>query len=67
MVTTGHGDGQWVELPAPLRIANVYDNYCPNYSSSLLPSTDGARVLMVATAYVGTVCSAFYGTGAAHP
>jgi hypothetical protein len=67
MVTTGHGDGPWTELPAPLKVTNVYDNYCPNYSSSLLPSTDGTRVLMVATAYVGTVCSAFFGTGSARP
>jgi len=64
MVTTGHGDGAWTEVAAPLGVANVYDNYCPNYSSSLLPSTDGARVLMVATAYVGQLCTAFYGTGA---
>ena len=67
MATTGHGDGQWVELAAPLKVTNVYDNYCPNYSSALLPSADGARVLMIATAYVGQVCAAFYGTGAARP
>lgn len=64
MVTAGRGDGSWTEIAAPLKIANVYDNYCPNYSSSLLPSTDGAHVLMVATAYVGPLCTAFYGTGA---
>jgi len=67
MATTGHGDGQWVELAAPLKVTNVYDNYCPNYSSALLPSADGARVLMIATAYVGQVCAAFYGSGAARP
>ena len=67
MVTTGHGDGQWVELTAPLKVANVYDNYCPNYSTALLSSTDGSSVSMVATAYVGSVCTAFYGSGAAHP
>ena len=67
MVTSGHGDDQWVELAAPLKVTTVYDNYCPNYSSALLPSTDGTRVLMVATAYVVTMCGAFYGSGAAHP
>lgn len=65
MVTTGHGDGPWTEVTAPLKVANVYDNYCPNYSTSLLPSVDGSRVLVVATAYVGQLCTAFYGTGAA--
>ena len=65
MVTTGHGDGPWTEVAAPLKVNDVYDNYCPNYSSSLLPSLDGSRVLVVATAYVGQLCTAFYGTGAA--
>lgn len=63
MVTTGNGDGPWNEVPAPLRVNDVFDNYCPNYSSSLLPSPDGTRVLVVATAYVGQLCTAFYGTG----
>jgi hypothetical protein len=65
MVTTGHGDGPWTEVAGPLTVTDVYDNYCPNYSSSLLPSLDGSRVLVVATAYVGQLCTAFYGTGAA--
>ena len=67
MSTAGHGEGPWVELPAPLKVTTVYDNYCPNYSSSLLPSPDGARVLIIATAYVGPVCAAFQGCGSAHP
>ena len=67
MVTTGHGDGDWTEVAAPLKVKNVYDNYCPNYSSSLLPSTDGSHVLMIATAYAGQQCTAFYGKGAAAP
>ena len=67
MVTTGHGDGDWTEIAAPMKVKNVYDNYCPNYSTSLLPSTDGSQVLMVATAYVGQLCTAFYGKGAAAP
>lgn len=67
MATTGHGDGPWEEFPAPFTVNGVYDNYCPNYSSSLLPSSDGTRVLMVATAYAGTTCTAFYGTGPTRP
>ena len=63
MVTTGHGDGPWTEVAAPLKVTSVYDNYCPNYSTTLLPSADGSRVLAVATAYVGQLCTAFYGTG----
>lgn len=67
MKTAGGVDGPWIEVPAPFTVTGVYDNYCPNYSSSLLPSSDGARVLLVATAYVGTTCTAFYGTGPAGP
>ena len=64
MVTTGDGGGSWTELAAPLKVTSVYDNYCPNYSTALLPSADGTRVLVIATAYVGQLCTAFYGTGA---
>lgn len=67
MSTVGRGDGDWIEMPAPLKVTTVYDNYCPNYSSTLLPSTDGSRVAMVATAYAGTICTAFHGIGAARP
>jgi hypothetical protein len=38
-------------------------NYCENYSSPLLPSADGRRVLQIATDFDGTVCRAYFATG----
>ncbi len=57
------GSGPWSTMPAPVHIPDAYDNYCPNYSSPMLPSTDGASVLEFASDYVGTTCTMFYATG----
>jgi hypothetical protein len=59
------GSGPWYELPAPVHISGIYDNYCPNYSSSLLPVDDGENVLEVATEFTGGVCTAYFGKGPA--
>lgn len=67
MVASGDGRGAWVEVRAPLQVSSVYDNYCPNYSTSLLPSSDGSGVQMVATAWVGQLCAAFHGSGPLGP
>jgi hypothetical protein len=64
------GSGPWSTMPAPVQVPNAYDNYCPNYSSPLLPSVDGQRVLEFASAYSGPACRMYYATGpilAAHP
>lgn len=67
MTNAAGGAGAWDAVPAPFAVRNVYDNYCPNYSSSPLVSADGARVLLVATAYDGPTCKAYFGTGALAP
>lgn len=67
MTNAGGGFGPWDTAPAPSAVPHVYDNYCPNYSSSPLASADGARVLLVATAYDGRTCKAYSGTGALAP
>lgn len=67
MTNANGGDGAWDTAPAPFAVPNVYDNYCPNYSSSPLASADGARVLLVATAYDGPACKAYFGSGALAP
>jgi hypothetical protein len=64
-VNTENAHGFWYEIPAPVEVTNPYDNYCPNYSSPLLPSVDGSRVLEIATDYDGTVCKPYYDTGSA--
>lgn len=57
------GAGPWREIPAPVSVETTEIDYCPNYSSSLLPSADGARVLEIATDYDDGVCKPYYATG----
>jgi len=58
------GAGNWYELPAPVHISGVYNNFCPNYSSTLLPVDGGKNVLEVATEYYNG-CKAYYAKGPA--
>jgi len=53
----------WYELAAPVAVPNAYDNFCPNYSSPLLPLDHGAAVLEIATRYDGTACNAYFARG----
>jgi hypothetical protein len=58
------GSGPWSTLTAPVLVPTAYDNYCPNYSSALLPSIDGSTLLELASYYnSGGVCMTYYGTG----
>ena len=63
MVNTNNGVGPWTEIAAPVEVPNATNSPCPNYSSSLLPSVDGTKLLEVALDYVGPDCRAFYRTG----
>ena len=53
--------GPWTAVTAPVPVPDAYDNYCPNYSSALLPSLDGRRLLEVATNYDLGTCRASFG------
>ncbi|MFD7920023.1 sialidase family protein [Streptomyces sp. NPDC059740] len=57
------GTGSWQELAAPVAVQSATVDYCPNYSSALLPSADGSRLLEIATDYDGTVCKPYFATG----
>ncbi|MFF7650472.1 sialidase family protein [Streptomyces sp. NPDC007983] len=57
------GEGAWREIPAPVAVKSGKLDSCPNYSSSLLPSEDGRKVLEVATDYDGGVCRPYVATG----
>lgn len=57
------GSGPWTTMTAPIKVPGAYDNYCPNYSSPLLPATDGLTVLEFSSDYVGTTCVMYYGSG----
>lgn len=45
------GRGGWTTRPAPVPVPTAYDNFCPNYSSALLPLADGTRLLELASDY----------------
>lgn len=45
------GSGPWTMIPAPVQVPNSYDNYCPNYSSALLPVDGGKALLELASDY----------------
>jgi Ricin-type beta-trefoil lectin domain len=62
LVNTENGGGYWFPVNAPVAVPSPDGSYCPNYSSPLLPSADGTRLLEIATDYVGTVCEPFYAT-----
>lgn len=57
------GSGSWSTMPAPVQVPNAYDNYCPNYSSPLLPSVDGQSILEFASAYNGSTCMMYHAIG----
>ena len=53
--------GIWVPVSAPVQVPQAYDNYCPNYSSALLPAADGSSILEMTSAYNSSGgCEAYY-------
>ncbi|HEY9294206.1 MAG TPA: sialidase family protein [Microlunatus sp.] len=63
--TSSAPEGRWTSAPAPVAIADPYDNYCPNYSSSLLPMPERSALLELATGYdADGVCTTYFATGA---
>ncbi len=53
--------GVWIPITAPVRVPNAFDNYCPNYSSQLLPATDGKSLLELTSAYNSSgICGGYY-------
>lgn len=61
---TEGGFQRWYEVSAPVPVPTAYDNFCPNYSSPLLPLDHGAAVLEIASAYDGTDCRSYFARGA---
>jgi hypothetical protein len=47
------GSGPWTMVSAPVEVPHSYDNYCPNYSSALLPVNQGSSLLELASDYHG--------------
>ncbi|GIH20262.1 RICIN domain-containing protein [Rugosimonospora africana] len=65
---TENGGGGWYRIPAPVTVSfpndpTPDDIVCDNYSSSLLPSTDGSTVLEVATKrQADGTCAPYFGS-----
>jgi hypothetical protein len=57
------GSQFWYALPAPVPVPAPYDNFCPNYSSTLLPLDDGAAALEIASKWDGTACRPYFARG----
>ena len=60
--TNVDGAGNWYTINAPVQVPTAYDNYCPNYSSALLPATDGSNILELASDYNNGGCITYYGS-----
>lgn len=59
------GSGVWYTIAAPVKVPTAYDNYCPNYSSALLPATDGSSILEFASDYNSSnQCVTYFASGA---
>ncbi len=43
------GSGPWSTSPAPVPIPSAFDNFCPNYSSALLPTNNSRTLLELAS------------------
>ncbi|MEV4753757.1 RICIN domain-containing protein [Micromonospora sp. NPDC049559] len=71
LVNTANGAGAWSEVDAPVTVEfspepDHEEIVCSNYSSSLVPSADGTRVLELATRrQADGTCAAFFATGPA--
>ena len=65
LANNNFGAGDWYEIPAPVQVPTAYNNWCPNYSSTLLPVDNGRNVLEIAADYDNGVCTTYFGKGPA--
>ncbi|MEU9187309.1 exo-alpha-sialidase [Streptomyces sp. NPDC048484] len=61
-VNSAGGSGTWREIAAPVTVESTVVDYCPNYSSALLPSADGNSLLEIATDWSGGICKPYFAT-----
>ncbi|MCP1372642.1 RICIN domain-containing protein [Dyella lutea] len=62
--TNTDGTGNWYTIAAPVQVPTAYDNYCPNYSSALLPAEDGSNILELASDYLNGGCITYFASEA---
>jgi hypothetical protein len=54
------GTHAWYTIPAAVPIPEAKDNFCPNYSSSLLPLENGTVALELASRWDGSLCKTYF-------
>jgi hypothetical protein len=52
--------GPWRSVPSPVGVPSPPNAPCPNYSSTLAATADGATVVEIATDVVGEICQPFF-------
>jgi hypothetical protein len=60
---TEGGGGAWFEIEAPVPVPDAYDNFCPNYSSTILPVDGGRVALEIASRWQDGRCRSFFARG----
>jgi hypothetical protein len=60
---TEGGNGAWYPIRSPIPIPEANDNFCPNYSSTLLPLDSGRAVLEIASKWDGGKCRPYFARG----
>lgn len=53
----------WYPVTAPVPVPDATNNFCPNYSSPLVPLDGDSYVLELATRWDGQVCQAYFARG----
>jgi hypothetical protein len=66
MANSEGGTGAWYEIAAPVPVPDAFDNFCPNYSSTLAPLEDGRVTLEVASKWENDRCRSFHARGPLH-
>jgi hypothetical protein len=57
------GTHAWYTVPAPVTVPEAFDDFCPNYSSSLLPLDNGTVGLELASKWDGKQCKTYFARG----
>ncbi|OZM74366.1 hypothetical protein CFN78_04340 [Amycolatopsis antarctica] len=60
MINDNGGAGPWRSIPAPVSVPSPPNAPCPNYSSTLASTADGATLVEIATDLDGPLCKPYF-------